>query len=157
MPERVHAEKILQLAEPLAAEEGWEVIDVQCARMKSRWLVRVYIDKEGGVTLDDCALMSNQLGDILDVHDVPPGPYTLEISSPGLDRPLVRDKDFLRYRGSKVLVTVKAKRDGIRNFRGTLIDYQEEQGGKIVVVEMDGRTYRLPREEVTKARLEYEL
>jgi len=64
--------------------------------MKSRWLVRIYMDREeGGVTVDDCALISHQLGDLLDVHDVPPGPYTLEVSSPGLDRPLSRDKDFL--------------------------------------------------------------
>ena len=98
-----HEEQIRQLAEPLLASVGMELVQVECLKMKSRWLVRIYMDREeGGVTLDDCALISNQLGDLLDVHDVPPGPYTLEVSSPGLDRPLSRDKDFLKYRGSRI-------------------------------------------------------
>ncbi|MBA4423155.1 MAG: ribosome maturation factor, partial [Syntrophus sp. (in: bacteria)] len=84
-------EQIRQLAEPVLASVGMELIQVECLKMKTRWVVRIYMDREqGGVTLDDCALISNQLGDLLDVHDVPPGPYTLEVSSPGLDRPLQR-------------------------------------------------------------------
>ena len=71
-------QQIRQLAEPVLASAGMELVQVECLRMKSRWVVRIYMDREdGGVTLDDCALISNQLGDLLDVHDVPPGPYTL--------------------------------------------------------------------------------
>ncbi len=95
-----HEEQIRQLAEPLLASAGMELVQVECLKMQSRWLVRIYMDREeGGVTVDDCALISNQLGDLLDVHDVPPGPYTLEVSSPGLDRPLSSGQGFSEVSG----------------------------------------------------------
>ncbi len=97
------------------------------------------------------------MGDLLDVHDVPPGPYTLEVSSPGLDRPLQRDKDFLKYRGSRINLRLKEKIDGRRQLCGELIDYEDEDGRKVLVVGERGKTYRIPREAVLKANLEYEL
>lgn len=151
-----YRETIRQLAEPVAEAEGLELIDVECNRMKSRWLVRIYLDKEGGVTLDDCTGISHQLGDILNVHDVPPGPYTLEVSSPGLDRPLVRDKDFVKYTGRRVDVRLHEKMEGNRHFRGRLTGFLEEEGQKILTVEASGKTYRIPRDRVARARLEYE-
>ena len=151
-------EQIRQLAEPLLAAVGMELVQVECLKMKTRWLVRIYMDREGsGVTLDDCALISDQLGDLLDVHDVPPGPYTLEVSSPGLDRPLQRDKDFLKYRGSRVNIRLRDKIEGRRHFRGALIAYEDGDDGKCIVVEADGKTFRIPRGAVLKANLEYEL
>ena len=151
-------EQIRQLAEPLLASVGMELIQVECLRMKTRWVVRIYMDREeGGVTLDDCALISNQLGDLLDVHDVPPGPYTLEVSSPGLDRPLQRDKDFLKYRGSRINLHLREKIDGRRHLCGELTDYEDEDGRKVLVVSEDRKTYRIPREAVLKANIEYEL
>jgi ribosome maturation factor RimP len=150
-------EQIRHLAEPMLASVGMELIQVECLKMKTRWLVRIYIDREeGGVTLDDCALVSNQLGDLLDVHDVPPGPYTLEVSSPGLDRPLQRDKDFLKYRGSRINLRLREKIDGRRHLCGELIDYEDEDGRKVLVVGEADQTYRIPREAVLKAYLEYE-
>ena len=150
-------EQIRQLAEPMLASVGMELVQVECLKMKSRWLVRIYMDREeGGVTLDDCALVSNQLGDLLDVHDVPPGPYTLEVSSPGLDRPLQRDKDFLKYRGSRINVRLREKIDGRRHLCGELIDYVDEDGRKVLVMGETGKTYRIPREALLKANLEYE-
>ena len=135
-----------------------ELVQVECLKMKSRWLVRIYMDREeGGVTVDDCALISNQLGDLLDVHDVPPGPYTLEVSSPGLDRPLHRDKDFLKYRGARINLRLEEKIEGRRHFRGELIDYEDGDGGKILVVQADGKIFRIPREAVVKANLEYDM
>ncbi len=151
-------EQIRQLAEPVLASVGMELIQVECLKMKARWMVRIYMDREqGGVTLDDCALISNQLGDLLDVHDVPPGPYTLEVSSPGLDRPLQRDKDFLKYRGSRINLRLREKIDGRRQLCGKLIDYEDEDGRKVIVVEEREKTYRIPRESVLKANMEYEL
>jgi ribosome maturation factor RimP len=152
-----HEEQIWQMAEPVLASAGMELVQVECLKMKSRWLVRIYMDRqEGGVTLDDCALISNQLGDLLDVHDVPPGPYTLEVSSPGLDRPLHRDKDFLKYRGTRINLRLEGKIEGRRHFRGELIEYEDENGGKILVVKADGKTFRIPREAVVKANVEYD-
>ena len=118
-------EQIRQLAEPVVISEGMEIILVECLKMPTRWLVRIYMDREGGVTVDDCALVSDRLGDLLDIHDVPPGPYTLEVSSPGLDRPLDRDKDFLRYCGSRIRLRLAEKIEGRRNFSGELLAYEE--------------------------------
>ena len=155
-PIQGYGETIRKLAEPVLEAEGMELIDVECIKMKSRWLVRIYLDKEGGVTLDDCTEASNQMGDILDVHDVPPGAYTLEVSSPGLDRPLVRDKDFMKYKGCKVDIRLHEKIEGIRHFNGRLTDFFEEEGQKILMVDVAGKTYRIPRNLVVKAHLEYE-
>lgn len=152
-----YREKIIERVEPVIDAGGMELVDVECLRMKTRWLVRIYIDKEGGVTIDDCTDISRQVGDLLDVYDIPPGPYTLEVSSPGLDRPLARDKDFIRFRGSKIKVRLTDKIEGSRNFRGTLEGFLEEGGEKIVVIAVDGKQYRIPRKLVAKAQLEYEL
>ncbi|TRZ49466.1 ribosome maturation factor RimP [bacterium] len=154
---QTHAEQIRQLAEPLLTSEGMELILVECLQMRSHWLVRIYMDREGGVTVDDCAQISNQLGDLLDVHDTPPGPYTLEVSSPGLDRPLDRDQDFLKYRGSRVHLRLTEKIEGRRDFRGELVGYEDSDDGKILVVKVEGKTFRIPRKTVVKANLEYEL
>ncbi|OPY14863.1 MAG: Ribosome maturation factor RimP [Syntrophus sp. PtaB.Bin001] len=146
---------IWQLAEPLIESEGLELVQIECLRMKTRWLIRIYMDKEGGVTLDDCAEISNQLGDVLDVHDLPSGPYTLEVSSPGLDRPLVRDRDFIKYQGCEVNVRLEQKIAGIRNFRGRLLEYHEEGDQKTLVIEMASKVYRIPKDLVVKANLVY--
>ena len=156
MSQRAYEEEIRELAEPLIEAEGMELVLVECLKMKSRWMVRLYLDKEGGVTLDDCATISNQLGDILDVHDVPPGPYTLEVSSPGLDRPLDRDRDFLKYRGADVAIKLDEKLEGSRNFRGKLVDFVDENGEKVLLVDVMGTVRRIPREKVIKAHLVYE-
>jgi ribosome maturation factor RimP len=153
---QAYREKIKELIEPVLEDENLELVDIECLKMKIRWMVKIFIDKEGGVTLDDCAEMSHQVGDILDIYDIPPGPYTLEVSSPGLDRPLARDKDFMKYRGHKVHVRVGQKIDGIRNFQGELIDYLDEHGRKVLMIDVAGKTYRIPRDLVVKAHLEYE-
>jgi ribosome maturation factor RimP len=154
---QTYEEKIRQLAEPLLASQGMDLVLAECLKMHTRWLVRIYVDREGGVTVDDCAHISDQLGDLLDVHDVPPGSYTLEVSSPGLDRPLDRDQDFLKYRGSRVRLHLREKIEGRRNFRAELIDYEDSGDGKVLVVQAEGKTFRIPRKVVTRANLEYEL
>jgi ribosome maturation factor RimP len=148
--------KIMQLIEPVIESEGMEIVDVECLKMKFRWLVRIYIDKEGGVTISDCSEISKQVGDILDVYDVIPGSYTLEVSSPGLDRPLTRDKDFIKYRGSVVRIKTGEKLDGAKNFHGILNDYLDEDGAKTLVVDVSGKIYHIPRDLVVKAHLVYE-
>ena len=149
-------DKIRALAEPLVESEGMELIHVECLKVKSRWIVRLYMDKEGGVTIEDCSLVSNQLGDLLDVHDVPPGPYTLEVSSPGLDRPLSRDEDFLKFRGSRVTVKTKEKIDGVQNFAGVLQDYRDDVEGKTLIIDVAGRIFQVPRNKIVKANIQYD-
>ncbi len=152
-----YRERIWKIAEPALRAEGLELVEIECLRMKSRWLVRIYIDKPGGVTLDDCQAASNLMGDLLDLHDIPPGSYTLEVSSPGLDRPLVREEDFQKYKGSRVNIKTSEKIEGSRNFHGTLLDFADEGGGKALIVDVDGKIYRIPKDKVLKAHLAYEL
>ena len=152
-----YREEIVGLIEPVIESEGLELVELECLRMKTRWLVRIFIDREGGATLEDCTAISRQLGDLLNVHDLPPGPYTLEVSSPGLDRPLTRDKDFEKYRGSKVRIRTREPIDGSRNFLGILVEVAAEDGRKTVTVNVDGRTVRIDRDNIQKANLEYEI
>ena len=145
--------KVWELAGPVAASEGMELIHVECVKMHSRWVFRLFLDKEGGVTLDDCATVSEQLGDILDVHDLSRGPYTLEVSSPGFDRPVSRDVDFVKFKGAGIRIKTQAKIDGMKNFTGTLADFIEENGRKVVRVDVAGKLFDIPKEEIVKANL----
>ncbi|MCX5856792.1 MAG: ribosome maturation factor RimP [Deltaproteobacteria bacterium] len=154
---QIYREKIWELTEAILTAEGMELVEAECLRMPSRWLIRIYMDKEGGVTLADCSEISHQLGDVLDVHDVPPGPYTLEVSSPGLDRPLVRDKDFLKYQGAAVDIRLREKVAGVKHFKGKLVEFLEVDGQKLLVVDVSGTSYRIPRHMVVKAHLVYEI
>jgi ribosome maturation factor RimP len=132
-----------------------ELIHVECIKMHTRWIIRLFLDKEGGITLGDCANVSSQLGDIFDIREVVNGSYTLEVSSPGLDRPISRDEDFLKYRNSKVDIKTGVKIEGIKNFHGILTDYIEEDGRKLVLIEITGKVYRIPRQDIVKANLAY--
>jgi ribosome maturation factor RimP len=150
-------EKIWQLAEPVVASEGMELIHVECIKMHTRWIIRLFLDKEGGITLDDCTSISNQLGDIFDIREIINGSYTLEVSSPGLDRPISRDEDFLKYKNSRVDIKTAVKIEGSKNFHGILLDYIEEESRKFVLLEVSGKVYRIPRQDVIKANLANEV
>lgn len=152
-----YEEKIRTLAEPVVEAEGMDLIHVDCLRMKSRWIVRLYMDKPGGVTIDDCAGVSDQIGDILSVHDIPPGPYTIEVSSPGPDRPLSRDKDLLQFRESRVHLRLVDKFEGRRNFSGILEDYLVDTPDKLLVLNISGQLFHIPRALVSMIRLDPEI
>jgi ribosome maturation factor RimP len=156
-PAQTYREKMLELLEPVIESEGMELVELECQKGKNRWVVRIYIDKDGGVTIDDCAGISREVGDLLTVYDIPPGPYNLEVSSPGLDRPLVRDRDFVKYRGYDIKIRLGEELEGRRNFRGTLKDYIVDGGEKLLVLDVEGTQYRIPRDIVLKANLQYEL
>ena len=146
-------EKIRQLAEPVVVSEGIELIHVECVKMHTRWIIRLFLDKENGVTLADCANISNQLGDLFDIREVIKGAYTLEVSSPGFDRPLSRDQDFVKYKNSKVNIKTNVKIEGIKNFHGILLDYIEEAGQKLVLIDIAGKIHRIPKQDIAKANL----
>ncbi len=146
-------DKVRQLAEPVVAAEGMELIHVECLKMHSRWIIRLFLDKEGGVTLDDCATVSNQVGDIFDINDLIDVPYTLEVSSPGPDRPISRDQDFIKYRGSQVSIKTSSKIDDMKKIKGFLVDFIEENSQKVIIVETSQKTYRIPKTEIVKANL----
>ena len=118
--ERSVVQRIWQLTEPLIAHAGMEIVDIEYQR-EGRWAVlRFFLDREGGVTVDELAPMSRRLSDVLDVHDVVPGPYTLDLSSPGINRRLRRPDHFRRYVGERVRVRTVAPVSGRRSFVGPL-------------------------------------
>ena len=137
------------LLEPGAAALGFEVVAVELAGSGGSTVLRVYIDGPDGVTIDDCARVSHQLSAILDVEDPVPDRYTLEVSSPGLDRPLSKRRHFEQVVGSEVKVKTHHYVAGRRRFTGVLQQVTDD----VVVVEVDGEPYDLPFDDIEKARL----
>ncbi len=135
MEEKRIIQKVWDLAEPIALGQGLELVDVEFRRERSGWVLRVYIDRPGGVTLNDCVKMSETLGDILDAKDFIHRRYNLEVSSPGLDRPLRKREDFERFAGDKVKITLKVPLQGRRNFTGYL---RGLKGDKVLIETEDG-------------------
>ncbi len=141
---------IWSLIEPVIEGMGYEVVDIEFKPHPTNGLLRIYIDKPDGILLEDCEQVSKQVSSLLDVEDPIPGHFNLEISSPGMDRPLRKQKDFERFSGQVVKIKLSVPTiEGQRNFTGKLIGFQE----KDVVIEMDGETYYLPLDTIDKARL----
>lgn len=146
----VDAEKIAALAETLAQDELVELVDVEIATEGPRSVIRVFIDREGGIRLGDCESFSRKFGAVLDVEDPVSGPYSLEVSSPGVNRRLSRPKDFAAARGKRVRVLLSAPVEGSRNFRGSLIGCDDEG----IELQREGRTFRLPYRLMRRANVE---
>lgn len=141
-----------RIVSDLVAREGMELVELVYRREPAGWVLRIVIDKEGGVTLQDCGAVSSLVGDVLDVKDIVPGRYNLEVSSPGLNRPLRRQRDFARCVGQTVRVRTTRAIDGRRNFKGRLA----EAGPEAVVLEVDGVSHMVPLCLIDKANLEYD-
>ena len=140
-----------RLAEPLLKTEGVRLIDVEYRREPKGRVLRVFIDKQGGVTLDDCAVISNQLGDILDAKMDCHEPYHFEVSSPGIDRPLTKPKHFVNFEGRRAVVRTNRPVEGESCFKGVLAGYSE---GMVRLV-VDGRPVTIPYETIVKAHLDW--
>jgi len=138
------------LLEPAVTALGCELVGIEYRPSGAHSLLRVYIDRPDGITVDDCSAVSYQVSGLLDVEDPVPGHYTLEVSSPGLDRPLFQAHDFERYAGHEVKVRMRFPVAGQRNFRGLLQGLQEQQ---VVIQERDGKQVSLPLEQIEQARL----
>ncbi len=153
MAQEETSERVRSIADAIVAEQGMELVDVEYRREARGWVLRLYIDKEGGVTLEDCTRISREVGRSLDVEDFILNPYTLEVSSPGLDRPLKKEKDFLRFRDRLVRIKTVSPMEGRRQFRGRLLGLS----GDRIQIEMEGRVIDIPLSNVAKANLELEL
>ena len=137
------------MLEPAVQGLGYELVDVEFAGSGRQAVLRVYIDSPDGITVDDCATVSHQVSAILDVEDPIPDKYMLEVSSPGLDRPLVKLEDFQRFTGQTVKIRTSQPVLGRRNFTGLLVGLR----GETVIVEMDKESFDLPFGDIEKARL----
>jgi len=121
---------IQEIVEPVVESLGYELVGIEFLRQGKHGLLRVYIDTENGVTVDDCGKVSHQLSGVLDVEDVIKGQYRLEVSSPGLDRPLFKLAHFERFAGHKARLTLATPIEGQRKFKGVL---QGVEDGKVIV------------------------
>jgi ribosome maturation factor RimP len=149
MGQTVDKERLIELLEPPLAALGFELADLD-AHLGRRGLLRIFIDRVGGgVTLDDCERVSEQLGAWLDVEDPLPGSYVLEVSSPGFDRRLRTLEHFARFAGEPVKVELKDARDGRRRLSGQLKGTE----GADVLIDVDGEVWRVALNDIAMARL----
>ena len=133
------------LFEPAITALGYELVGVEY----QQGLLRIYIDSENGITADDCGKVSHQVSGILEVEDPIREQYSLEVSSPGLDRPLYTAEDFARFAGSKAKIRTRMPIEGRRNYKGMLHGVDNDH----VLIDVDNEEYRLPLNEIEKANL----
>jgi len=153
MQERVVA-KIEEIAHRVTESEGMELVEVEMKGGGANRFIRISIDKPEGVSHGDCELVSQQVGTILDVEEVVPGGhYTLEVSSPGVERKLLKPKDYERFQGKKAKISLRDPLDGRRNWDGTLAGFEDDT---ILLEVAPGQTLRLPFTAVQKANLKFE-
>lgn len=146
------AEQVWLLAEPLVAENGCTLWDVEYVREGGEWYLRLYIDKEGGVDIDDCERISRAVDPILDEKDPISESYRFEVCSAGLERTLKRPSDFARYIGQKILVKLYCPKDGLKEYPCTLLGYEDGN----VTVSYAGRDLTFTKAEVAMVRLRVE-
>jgi ribosome maturation factor RimP len=145
--------KLMSVAEPVVAGQGYELVDLEWKNEPVGWVLRVFIDREGGINHQDCADVSNQLSTTLDVSELIPVRYSLEVSSPGLDRPLRKESDFRRFVGQKAKIkTRRPVGESRRNFAGILVGVES---GK-VRIDVGDQVCDVPVDDVEKANLVHE-
>ena len=141
--------QVQAVAEPLLVSQGLELVQVECAVHNRQKFVRVYMDKPGGVMLDDCVAVSRELGDLIDVHIETIGPYRLEVSSPGPNRPVKTKADFIRFEGERVRVETHEAIDGRKKFTGVLEKTNEDS----VTIAVDGKSFDIAGTNIARAIL----
>jgi ribosome maturation factor RimP len=148
-----YEKKTEELVLPLIAEHNFELVDVEYVKEAGNWYLRVYIDKEGGITVDDCEIVSRSLSDLLDGNDFIEDSYILEVSSPGLGRPLKKEKDFKRSLGKEVEIKLYKAVNRQKDFEGILKSYTEQT----VTIEMDEEeTMTFDRSDIALIRLSFD-
>lgn len=150
MEAREVADNAAKIIEPVLTSLGYELIESEFIQEEGRHVLRLYIDREEGVTIDDCRQVSRAIDTLLEVEEVIPCAYNLEVSSPGIERPLRRKQDFEKFAGKNVRIKTKEKIDNRGNYKGRLVGVK----GDDVIVNVDGTEYSVPIQQIFKARLE---
>jgi ribosome maturation factor RimP len=145
-------EQVAALVEPMIDELGYELVDVDFLTDRGRKVLRIYVDGEGGITLDECAKVSREVGSLIDVEDLFPDQYVLEVSSPGLDRPLKEKKDFTAAVGRKVKVKMRKPVEGRRNFTGMLKRFDDD----VITLQVENGNVDLPVAGIERANILYQ-
>ncbi|MBU3947971.1 MAG: ribosome maturation factor RimP [Proteobacteria bacterium] len=141
--------KVKEFAETICESIGIELIHVEYQRETGGSVVRLYVDKQGGVTLNDCTLVSRQLIDMLDINLNTDIPYSLEVSSPGVNRPLGKPEDFEKFKGNTAKIRTSVPLEGQKNFKGVLLGFNDG----FVGLNINDKMVAIPYKEITKARL----
>ncbi|MBM4277899.1 MAG: ribosome maturation factor RimP [Deltaproteobacteria bacterium] len=144
--------QVMKIIDSILLDEGMECVDLEYRREARGWVLRLYIDKKGGVTLDDCTRINQRVGRTLDVENPIETPYHFEVSSPGLTRPLKTERDFVKYQNRLVKVKTTEPIGNQRQFKGRLLRVVTEG----IEIEMDGKVFHIPFQSIAKARLELE-
>lgn len=147
----METKQIEKLVETLLEQESAELVDLRYAKEGPKWVLRVFIDKPGGVTLDDCAYFSDRIGSLLDSENAIGRSYILEVSSPGLDRVVKKPSDYQRFAGKAVKIRLKIAEAGQRNFHVKLIGFENDK----VVVDDAGKRREFPLPLIDETRLDY--
>lgn len=142
-------DQIEQLIETPIESLGYELVGIEYIKHGRDAVLRIYIDSEQGISIEDCERVSHQVSGILDVEDPISAAYSLEVSSPGFDRPLFKARDFDRFVGSEAKISMKLPIEGRRNFTGLLQGFSDGE----ILIEVDGEVYGLPLSKLAKARL----
>lgn len=143
-------DKVTMIVQPIAHEMGLELVDVEIVKEAENWFLRIYIDKEGGILIDDCENLSKKVDPILDAEPEVAESYDyLEVSSPGAERQLKKESDFIRYKGKDVEVKLYKPIDGGKAFEGELVGLLENK----VVIKTETGQMEFPKEEVSSAKL----
>ena len=142
-------EEVIELLEPTVKALGYELIDIDLKLGGSDGLLRLYINSDQGISLDDCSVVSEQVSALLDVEDLIPGQYRLEVSSPGTDRVLRTEQHLLQFAGQRVKIQTHELINGRKRFAGELKGMRDE----LVVVDIDGNEIEIPFDKVKRARL----
>ena len=145
-------EVLIKMLEPSIEAMSFELVDIEFAQAGRGGILRLYIDAEKGITVDDCARVSHAVSEMLEVEDPIQGHYTLEVSSPGFDRVLRKKQHFERFLGERVFVELKLPLNGRRRFAGRLSALKDDS----IVVEVDGQDFTLPMDRIQKAKLKPE-
>jgi ribosome maturation factor RimP len=143
-------DRVRAIADPILSSEGMELVEIEYRREERGWVLRLYIDKEEGITVDDCSRISREIERSLDVEDFILTPYTLEVSSPGLTRPLRSEKDFLKYRNHLIKVKTYEPIENRKKFKGKLLGISEHR----IEIEVEGGVFEIPLSNVAKVNLE---
>lgn len=143
---------VIRIAEPIAEENGFYLYDAEYVKEGGIWFLRVYVDKEGGISMDECEAYSRALSDALDAADPISGNYYLEVSSPGIERRLKTEAHFMRYIGETIDIGLYKPIAGSKNLTGILKKYENDE----ITVEADGEEYTIPYSAATKINLHFD-
>jgi ribosome maturation factor RimP len=147
------AQSVMNLIEPVLITEGLELVDVEYKKEGKSWVLRIFIDKEEGIKVEDCQKVSHLIGDLIDVEETIKTPFNLEVSSPGLNRSLKREKDFLKFKGKRIRLHSFSPVDNRRKFTGILTDFKDQT----ISMDIDGKPFEILLSQVVKANLVIEI